>query len=120
MLADQRGERTPASDSSLVLAADVPDSEGQVLVLDGLDVEANGRDRGHDLASQAKLPSRLPPFFASWSLSLSLSSPSDAARFAVLPGIAKQGSGTRKRGRDLALLIQVIGGQPIPLSLLAA
>jgi len=36
--------------TDLVLAADVPHSEGDVLVLDGLDVEANGGDGGHDLA----------------------------------------------------------------------
>ena len=36
--------------ADLVLAADVPDGERDVLVLDRLHVEANGRDRGHDLA----------------------------------------------------------------------
>ena len=29
--------------------SDIPNSERQVLVLDRLDVKANGRDRGHDL-----------------------------------------------------------------------
>ena len=36
--------------ADLVLAADVPHGERDVLVLDGLDVEADGRDGGHDLA----------------------------------------------------------------------
>ena len=35
--------------ADLVLASDVPDGEGDVLVLDGLDVEADGRDGGDDL-----------------------------------------------------------------------
>lgn len=36
--------------ADLVLASDVPHGERDVLVLDGLDVETDGRDRGHDLA----------------------------------------------------------------------
>ena len=36
--------------ADLVLAADVPHGERNVLVLDRLDVEANGRDSGDDLA----------------------------------------------------------------------
>mmetsp|Transcript_73127 Transcript_73127/g.200800 ORF Transcript_73127/g.200800 Transcript_73127/m.200800 type:complete len:561 (-) Transcript_73127:65-1747(-) len=36
--------------ADLVLAADVPHGERDVLVLDGLDVEADGRDGGHNLA----------------------------------------------------------------------
>ena len=37
-----------------VLAADVPDREAQVLVLDGLDVEADGRD-GRDHLAELQL-----------------------------------------------------------------
>jgi hypothetical protein len=36
--------------ANLVLAADVPHGERDVLVLDGLDVEADGRDGGDNLA----------------------------------------------------------------------
>merc|ERR1712083_897353 len=36
--------------SDLVLASNIPHRERDVLVLDGLDVEANGRDGGNDLA----------------------------------------------------------------------
>jgi hypothetical protein len=35
--------------SNLVLSADVPHGEADVLVLDGLDVETNGGDGGDDL-----------------------------------------------------------------------
>ena len=41
-------EVMPPEGSDLVLSSDVPDGEGDVLVLDGLDVEANGRDSGDD------------------------------------------------------------------------
>ena len=36
--------------TDLVLASDIPDGEGDVLVLDGLDVEADGGDGGDDLS----------------------------------------------------------------------
>ena len=36
--------------ADLVLATDVPHREADVLVLNGLDVEADRGDRGHDLA----------------------------------------------------------------------
>ena len=36
--------------ADLVLASDIPDGEGDVLVLDGLDVEADGGDGGDDLS----------------------------------------------------------------------
>jgi len=36
--------------ADLVLASDVPDCKGDVLVLDGLDIEADGGDGGDDLA----------------------------------------------------------------------
>jgi len=43
-------EVVPPEWSDLVLTADVPDGEGNVFVLDGFDVEADGRDGGHDLS----------------------------------------------------------------------
>jgi hypothetical protein len=36
--------------ANLVLSSDIPYSEGDILVLDSLDVETNGGDGGHDLA----------------------------------------------------------------------
>lgn len=36
--------------TNLILTADVPYSERNVFVLDGFDVESDGRNRGHDLA----------------------------------------------------------------------
>lgn len=35
--------------SNLVLATDIPDCEGDVLILDSLDVESDGRNSRHDL-----------------------------------------------------------------------
>ena len=43
-------EVVPPEGSDLVLAADVPDGEGNVFVLDGFNVEADGRNGGDDLA----------------------------------------------------------------------
>jgi len=43
-------EVMPPERSDLVLAADIPDGEGNVFVFDGFDVEADGRNGGDDLA----------------------------------------------------------------------
>jgi len=43
-------EVVPPEGSDLVLATDVPDGEGNVFVLDGFNVEADGRNGGDDLA----------------------------------------------------------------------
>merc|ERR1719379_3339559 len=91
--------------TNLVLATDVPDGEADVLVLNGLDVEADRGDRSHhlpelQLVQDRGLPSRVQADHEDSHLLLAEHALPDAREGEPHGGLAKQGASWTPRSRQ--------------------